>query len=102
MRGIRNRMWPRYGRLSARRAQALGLLELGHRSYGKPVVVRFPGDAARVEVGRYCSIADGVEFFVGGNHRTDWVSTYPLRVQLRLPGALEDGHPQSRGDIVVG
>ena len=37
-----------------------------------------------------------------GNHRVDWVTTYPLRVMLGMDGAGADGHPASRGDIVVG
>lgn len=39
---------------------------------------------------------------MGGNHRPDWVSTYPFRFMLDLPGALEDGHPATKGDIEVG
>ena len=84
-------------------ALADGVLRLGHRSYGGRIgVVRYPGDSARVSAGRYCSMADGVVFVVGGNHRTDWVTTYPLRAALGLPGALEDGHPATKGDIVIG
>lgn len=78
------------------------VLTLGHRSYGEPSVMRYPGDTAVVRVGRYCSIANGVVFVVGGNHRPDWVTTYPLRVMLELDGALADGHPATKGDIVVG
>lgn len=47
-----------------------------------------------VTVGRYCSIADDVEFFLGGNHHPEWVSTYP-----------HHAHPDeisSRGDIIIG
>ena len=39
---------------------------------------------------------------MGRNHRPDWVSTYPFRFMLDLPGALEDGHPATKGDIEVG
>jgi len=78
------------------------VLTIGHRSYGEPAVLRYPGDSAAVHIGSYCSIANGVTFMVGGNHRMEWVTTYPLRVMLGLPGALEDGHPATKGDIVVG
>jgi acetyltransferase-like isoleucine patch superfamily enzyme len=74
----------------------------GHLTFGDPLVVKYEGDDARVVVGRYSSIGEGVEFLVGGNHRMDWVSTFPFRVMLGLPGALKDGHPWSKGDIVVG
>jgi acetyltransferase-like isoleucine patch superfamily enzyme len=93
---------PKPGLLSKEQAIAAGLLSLGAHSYGNPSVVAYPGDAGRIEIGRYCSLADGIEFFLGGNHRLDWVTTFPLRAALGLPGALEDGHPASKGPIVIG
>lgn len=77
-------------------------LFMGKYSYGDPRVRFFAGDHADVHVGRFCSIGPDVEFMVGGNHRVDWVSTYPVRVRHQLPGALVDGHPSSKGDIHVG
>jgi acetyltransferase-like isoleucine patch superfamily enzyme len=75
---------------------------MGEYSYGEPKVRFFAGDHCNVHIGRFCSIGPDVEFMVGGNHRVDWVSTYPLRVRHDLPGALADGHPSSKGDIRVG
>ena len=42
--------------------------------------------------------------YLGGNHRTDWVSTYPFGhihqgVFDRFDGS---GHPSTRGDVVIG
>jgi acetyltransferase-like isoleucine patch superfamily enzyme len=88
--------------LSCEAAVSAGVLALGPHSYGSPRVIVYPGDTGSVRIGRYCSIADSVSFMVGGNHRPDWVTTYPLRVMLGLPGALADGHPATKGDIVVG
>lgn len=77
---------------------------MGRGSYadGGPEVIRYQGDNEAVTIGAYCSIAAGVKFFPGGNHRADWVSTYPFRVKLTLPGAYTDGHPYSKGPITVG
>ena len=75
---------------------------MGRHSYGRPVVVRLPGPMPVIKVGKYCSIATGVEFAPGGNHRVDWVSTYPFRVRLGMDGANADGHPATRGPISVG
>ena len=47
-------------------------------------------------------ISAGVELIPGGNHRLDWVSTYPFRVRCGLDGAGRDGHLTSRGDIGIG
>jgi acetyltransferase-like isoleucine patch superfamily enzyme len=78
-------------------------LVMGHGSYGTPRVLTYhPERDGRATVGAWCSIAEGVTFVLGGEHRTDWVSTYPFRVRFGLPGAWHDGHPASRGDIVVG
>lgn len=76
----------------------------GRHSYidGTAHVIAYPGDHAAVYIGSFCSIADRVEFMVGGNHRLDWVTTYPFRVKLGLPGALRDGHPATKGDITIG
>lgn len=79
-----------------------GVLAVGRYTYGCPDVRSYPGDRARVVVGSFVSIAEGVKVFIGGNHPVDWVSTYPLRVVFQLPGALEDGCPASKGDVVIG
>ncbi len=75
----------------------------GAHSYGRFVIRRW-GKGARLHVGKFCSIADGVTVFLGGNHRTDWVTTYPFSdFADRWPGAA--GHPTTlwtRGDVVIG
>jgi len=79
-----------------------GVISMGRGSYGTPRVVYHEGDTAKVTIGRYCSIAGGVEIMPGGNHRIDWVSTFPFRVRYGLEGALDDGHPSTKGDVVIG
>jgi len=77
-------------------------LTLGRCSYGEPRVATFPGDTTHVRIGAFCSIGPDVILMDGGDHRVDWVSTFPFRAALGLPGAYEDGHPRSRGDIEIG
>lgn len=81
---------------------ASGRLSVGRHSYGRPTVYVYPGDVGSVVIGSFVSIAQGVEIFFGGNHRVDWVSTFPFRFVLDLPGALEDGLPASKGRVVIG
>jgi acetyltransferase-like isoleucine patch superfamily enzyme len=78
------------------------LLTMGRHSYGKPYVRAYRADKARVSIGNFVSIAEEVTFLVGGEHRPEWVTTFPLRAMLRLPGAWADGHPATRGEINVG
>jgi acetyltransferase-like isoleucine patch superfamily enzyme len=90
---------------SERRLQRLisaGRVTWGRHSYGTPDVLTFRGDTTRAHVGSYVSIAHGVRLLLGGNHRVDWVTTFPLRAHFGLPGAHTDGHPSSKGDIVIG
>ena len=79
-----------------------GILTMGDYSYYAPTVHVFAGDSAVVRIGKFSSIAAGTHFFVGGIHRTDWVTTFGLRAVFELPGAYEDGTPTSHGDIEVG
>jgi len=79
-----------------------GTLVMGNMSYYAPNVVKYEGDTGRVVVGNFASVAPDADFYVGGLHRTEWVSQYGLRAMLDLPGAHEDGFTHGRGDIVVG
>jgi acetyltransferase-like isoleucine patch superfamily enzyme len=86
----------------AQKLMDLGILAMGDYSYYAPTVRMYAGDTAKVRIGKFCSVAADSEFFVGGMHRTDWVTTYGLRAVFELPGAYEDGTPTTRGDIEVG
>jgi len=75
----------------------------GKYTYGNPTVLCNDRDA-KLTVGNFCSIASNVRIYLGGNHRTDWISTYPFghvhqNVFNRFDG---NGHPSTRGDVVIG
>jgi chloramphenicol O-acetyltransferase type B len=90
------------GELTAREAVAAGVATLGRHSYGGFQVLAGPGDTAVVRVGSFCSIGNRAAFSLGGNHRSDWASTYPFRAAWGLPGAGTDGHPRPEADTEVG
>ena len=77
--------------------------EVGAHSYGVPVVKSWK-EGARLVIGRYCSIADDVTIFLGGNHRSDWVSQYPFpALAMFFPDAAGiPGHPATKGDVRIG
>ena len=54
-------------------------VEVGDSTYGVPLVIKGPREG-RLSIGKFCSIAEGVQILLGGNgnHRMDWVSTYPF------------------------
>lgn len=76
---------------------------VGHSTYGRPRV-RFPESRSPLSIGRYGSIADGVEILLGGNHRTDWVTTYPFPALAGLwpEAAGRDDFHGSRGGVTIG
>ena len=79
--------------------------EVGDFTYGTPII-RWWGEKARLKIGRFCSIGSGVNLYLGGNHRTDWITTYPFPAspinQLWPEAADIKGHPATKGDIEIG
>lgn len=74
--------------------------EIGRFTYGNPEVF-FANSGARLRIGSFCSIAEEVQLFLGGEHRIDWVTTYPFPAMLES-ARLFTGHPATKGDIVIG
>lgn len=79
---------------------------MGVGSYGLPRVYDFD-DGTKLTIGSYTSIANDVHIFLGGYHRSDWVSQFPF------PAFVEDvpelqalakagSHRWTRGNVVVG
>ena len=73
---------------------------IGRGTYGEPEVLQW-GETATLRVGAYCSFAGEVIILLGGNHRLDWVTTYPF--SLFRPSAQHiHGHPATKGDVNIG
>ncbi len=73
---------------------------VGRGTYGDPEVLHW-GEPSTLHVGAYCSIAAGVKIFLGGNHRTDWITTYPFSVFRESAKAIL-GHPATNGNVIIG
>lgn len=74
--------------------------DIGKGTYGD-LEVRSWGEGATLRIGSYTSVAAGVKVFLGGEHRTDWISTYPFNA-LWISAKKYVGHPMSKGDVVIG
>lgn len=76
---------------------------IGEYTYGKPKVL-FKNENANLTIGKYCSIAADVKIFLGGNHRVDWITTYPFNALPKYFPEAKDitGHPSTKGDVVIG
>lgn len=79
-----------------------GILEVGEMTYGYPNIHYDRHSNTKIRIGKYCSIADNVWFHNGSNHNTHWISTYPHRIMFDLEGKYRDGHPSTKGDVIVG
>lgn len=79
------------------------LVSIGDYTYGSPQVHSWD-DSTKLTIGKFCSIAEGVTFLLGGEHRLDWVTTFPFNVFHEAWPSAKDfkGHPQTKGDILVG
>lgn len=75
-------------------------LEMGKWSYTNPNITEW-GNGAKATIGKYCSIADNVSIFLGGNHRIKWVTTYPFPVHW----PMDRVYPRvdtTKGDVIIG
>ena len=74
--------------------------QIGKHTYGNPQI-RSWGEGTVVKIGAYCSFAGSVKIFLGGEHRIDWVTTYPFN-ELWSSAKEIKGHPGTKGDVIIG
>jgi len=55
-------------------------VDIGAYSYGinKIEIRSWGGEGTNLKIGRFCSVAKNLKIFLGGNHRMDWITTYPF------------------------
>jgi len=73
---------------------------IGDHTYGNPRVLSW-GEGTSLTIGKYCSISRNVIIFLGSEHRTDWISTYPFPVLWEEAKGIQ-GHPSTKGDVIIG
>ena len=79
-------------RLPAKKSE---LLEVGEFTYGHPVIKRWD-NTTKLKIGKFCSIGANVQIFLGGEHHTDTITTYPFDV------LVEGKQTPSKGDVTIG
>ena len=73
---------------------------IGRFSYGEPKVVGFK-NLSNFKVGSFCSINPEVTILLDGEHRIDWVTTYPFSVLFNEFQQFT-GDPATKGDVIIG
>ena len=78
-------------------------VEIGDFTYGLPIVRSWGEKNARLKIGKFCSIGEHVQIYLGGNHHTDWLTTYPFNVLLKdqYPG-IDGECAATKGDVTIG
>ena len=75
------------------------MYEIGEFTYGTPIIAKWV-NSAKLKIGKFCSIAPQVNIMLGGNHRPDWVTTYPFS-DFRQFRKWGNGHPATKGDVII-
>ena len=78
-------------------------MSFGRYTYGNPQICWSTNDT-KLTIGNFCSIAANVKIYLGGNHRTDWVTTYPFgSIHQNIFNSFDgEGHPATKGDVIIG
>lgn len=80
-------------------------VRIGRFTYGvENLAIREWGEGASLKIGAFCSLATSITIFLGGNHRTDWITTFPFGhiFTNELGGSGIQGHPATNGNVLIG
>ena len=75
---------------------------VGIGSYGCPKILEWSEYTdTKLIIGKYCSFAANISILLGGEHFTDWVTTYPFS---SLNENITDMHldGRSKGNVIIG
>ena len=78
--------------------------DIGDYSYGVPTLHIYD-EETRLIIGKFCSIAAGVEIILGGNHHKNWVSTYAFYQEIESFPAWKENewmNYELRGNVRIG
>jgi len=75
----------------------------GAYSYSGNIIVKSWGENTSYSVGKFCSIGDNLTIFLGGNHRIDWITTFPFHVFYKdFPeGAMVSSGCVTKGNVTI-
>jgi len=75
----------------------------GAHSYSDgDIEIQFESEG-NLTIGKFCSIAQDCKILLGGNHRGDWISTFPFPAMFPdSPDIPASEYRTSKGDVVIG
>ncbi len=100
VRALLRRLWYSRGSHFLRDDKRYRQYLIGDYTYGRPQIFQW-GEGSVLTIGSFCSISSGVKILLGGNHRTDWPTTYPFP-KFFSEHAKISGYATSKGDVNIG
>ena len=78
-------------------------MNFGKYTYGVPEI-KFYNNYAKLTVGNFCSIGGNVKIYLGGEHRTDYITTFPFGYLHKNVFNLnrEYDNKFTKGDVCIG
>ena len=79
-------------------------VSIGKYTYGQEnlQIVNVWENCGSLTIGSFCSLAR-VTIVLGGEHRVDWITTYPFGHTSKSPVSYKPkGHPTSKGNVSIG
>jgi len=76
--------------------------EVGDFTYATNPRIWTWGQDAQLYIGKFCSIGANVQFLLGGEHHTEWMTTYPFNVLLKDVYPSSETCAKTKGDIRIG
>jgi acetyltransferase-like isoleucine patch superfamily enzyme len=79
-------------------------MTVGEFTYGhNNIRQKFANPDGRLTIGKYCSIAEGLTVWLGGNHNTNYISTYPFGLVHRDKFRYVcPNQPSTKGNVNIG
>lgn len=94
---IRWRSKNKHNHTSVENVFSFNNITVGNHTYGPLIVYRWGSINEKLYIGHYCSIASGVKFILGGNHKVTALSTYPWEFFFNEKKLVAE----SKGPIIV-
>jgi acetyltransferase-like isoleucine patch superfamily enzyme len=83
-------------------------MSIGKYTYGfHNITILWSNKNACLKIGNFCSIATNIVIYLGGNHRTDLLTTYPFghihqNIFTNYDGYGLSNEETTKGDVIIG
>ncbi len=76
--------------------------QIGKYSYSPTQLIIHYEEYANLIIGKFTSIGHNVNIFLGGNHNTEFVTTFPLQFLEPIIDTYQKTQITTKGDVVIG